>query len=180
MRKLIIIGALFLSFIITSLTVRYLLPQPPSIPVSQVALQVKLRQSPDKHLTLTSLYLQETYPSDYKVKLKDNFYTVQQTTENGEVLFSGQFTNTSVKIFDVFPGKSPIPPISTNMEEITLLLPYYLSARKIKFLDEANRLKLEVSINKSLLEPIKINRDLCGNGICDFNENFLTCYRDCL
>ena len=104
--------------------------------------------------------------------------------ESGDkVFFSGKVAKNKVS----FP---PYEILSENEEptssditlaplsEITLFLPYFTRAKKIVFFDEKNVEKLKVDLDEITL-PKDYTKRLCGNGICDFNENVLVCYKDC-
>ncbi|MBI2641767.1 hypothetical protein HYW87_04215, partial [Candidatus Roizmanbacteria bacterium] len=64
------------------------------------------------------------------------------------------------------------------LSELIVVLPYFITGDKVIFLDENKEEKLSFSL-KDLKLPEGYTKKLCGNGICDFNENILSCFNDC-
>lgn len=181
MKKTKIFLSFLASLIIITLAMKFIFPQPSAMPVSHVTFKMVFSQSPDKTLGLKSMKLEEGYFSDYQSKLTDNYYTILIYGKEKETLFKGWF-NSAITYAPPDPepgGKALGLPFTKQLDEILLFLPYFKSMRSLRFFDEQENLKLEVAINKDTLPPVRINRNLCGNGICDFNENFLSCFSDC-
>jgi hypothetical protein len=145
--------------------------------------KVVLRQTPDYTLSLKTLSVENSYSSDYKLAIPYGYYTVKIRGDGDNELFSGTVAKNKV----IFPadeielqeGEGSSSGVALEpLSEIALYLPYYTRAKKIIFYDEKNLEKLQVDFGEIGL-PEDYTRRLCGNGICDFNENILFCFKDC-
>src|SRR3989338_6689059 len=176
---LIILGAL----VVLTLPVVYFLSQSRNIPVSHAAVRLILGQTPDYRLSLRTLAVENAYSSEYQLAIPTGHYNVKIMGETGAVFFSGKISKNLVRYpadeIDVKGERAPRPDLLVEpLGEIVLLLPYYPRAKKIVFFDENNVEKMQVDLTKVTL-PKDYSKKLCGNGICDSNENILFCYKDC-
>lgn len=183
MNKLKIFVGITLSLLLTTLAVVFLVPQTPSMPISHQTLKITLKQDNNGNLTIENLRLDNLYPSNYQLKLTKNFLNIKIIGSSDKILFSGQVNN-KVIIPPVDFGESGgtttnQQAIFKQLDKIILYLPYYTSSRKIILTDDKGNQKLEVNLGNLKL-PADYVRNLCGNGICDFNENLISCPKDCL
>ncbi len=185
MSKLKILIAIILGLIFTTIIVAFFIPETTRMPLSHLVLKLVAHQTQSGELSLEQISLENLYPSDYKISFKENYYTIKILSKDNEELFSGQVLK-----------KQIIPPAETgdffetthnfvgegltekSIEEILVYLPYYKQAQKVIFLDEDGKEKLTVQLNDLKL-PENYSKKLCGNGICDFNENLFSCFSDC-
>ena len=98
----------------------------------------------------------------------------------GMPLFSGKFARDLVLMpYPKMINGQYLPPEILPLGEITLLLPYYREAELIIIKDEQGSDKLTINISDFSLNPVESYTKYCGNGICDTDENILSCYSDC-
>src|SRR3990167_4243126 len=98
----------------------------------------------------------------------------------GMPLFSGKFARDLVLMpYPKMINGQYLPPEILPLGEITLLLPYYREAEKIMIQDEQGNNKLTVALSDYSLTSVESYTKYCGNGICDTDENILSCYSDC-
>ena len=175
----IILAITVILILVTSFTL--FLSQSKNKPVNHAAIKVVLGQTPDYKLSLKSLSVEDAYSSDYKLAIPFGHYEVKIIGKNEVELFSGKVEKNKV-IFPPYeieePSDSTIKTTMEPLSEITVFLSYFTHAKKVVFLDEKNIEKLQVDI-ENLSLPQDITKKLCGNGICDSNENIFFCYKDC-
>ncbi|MBI4225719.1 hypothetical protein HY612_01260 [Candidatus Roizmanbacteria bacterium] len=179
--KIILISLAVLVF--TTLAFAYFAPQSKNTPVSHVAIRLVLDQTPDYRLSVKTLGVENAYFSDYKLDIPFGYYNIKILGNKNVAFFSGKVAKNKVSFppYEIVPqdeGPSSSVTIIEPLGQIGLFLPYFPQAKKIIFLDEKKQEKLQVDIAKLGL-PKDFSKKLCGNGICDFNENFLRCYKDC-
>lgn len=181
MRKLKIILPIIIVSILIGFTSIYL-SKSKLKPVSHAALKVVLNQTRDYRLSLRNISGENSYSSDYKLPIPYGYYVVKIIGEDGTELFSGKVEKNRVffppyEIDEKEESKSSVTTLEP-ISEMTLLLPFFSGAEKIILYDQNNQEKLEVDISKIEL-PKNYSQNNCGNGICDNNENFIFCFRDC-
>ncbi len=182
MTKTKLILAITTGLALTLLTIGYFLPRSKNRPVSHAALKLVLEQTPDYKLIYKDLSLENSYSSDYKLEIPYGYYNFKILGGRGEVLFFGKVAKNRVH-FPPYEINSQNEELSTELtvaplSDITLFLPYFTQAKKVVFFDENNVEKYQVELNEVTL-PKDYTKKLCGNGICDFNENIIFCYKDC-
>ncbi len=183
--KLAIVFSIFLSLLISLFVATWLLPVPTIVPVPRVNLNIVLDQSADQSLTLNNLFLGKGHYFNYDFYLPEYFYLIRISDNNKKVLFTGKVTYVS-EFEMISTSRSKKTPISTSKprrqlaSEILLILPFYRTAKYFEILDEKNILKLTVDLDSFHLVLPKEVSHICGDGICEFKENFLSCYRDCV
>lgn len=118
-------------------------------------------------LTLKDIGFEEVYPSDYKLELVSDFYTVKIIHPNRDILFSGKVAN---KIILYGEGE----PIEKIPQQLVLYLPDFQEAERIVFYDEAGNLKLTIYLKdydlKLLPTPtviIPTTLPISGQPTCD-------------
>jgi len=147
-------------------------------PLMHVALKILLTKDTDNNLIVKDLKLEEIYPLKYSKDLSDSFYKINIVDPKGKLLYEGKVAN-KVGIFtDTIPSVTPIPYKVVSVDEYLLLLPYYNQAKEVIIFDEQNKEKLKIPLKEYNLS-LGPARNLCGNGICDANENLFTCFSDC-
>lgn len=176
---LIILGGL----VFLTLPIIYFASQSINNPVSHAAVKVVLGQTTDYRLLLKTLAVENAYSSNYQLEIPHGHYNLKILGEADVVLFSGKVSKDLVRYPPDEIGvesEQTAPPVllAEPLNEIVLFLPYYPRAKKIVFFDENNLQKLQIELKKIKL-PKDYSKKLCGNGICDFNENLLLCYKDC-
>ncbi len=185
MWKLKLAVGIILSLVLTTISIAFFLPQTSSMPLNKLTLKIVLNQTSDFHLSLSAIDTEQTYSSDYQLNIPENFYLIKIFDSGNNILFSGKVSNVDI----IYPAEQFGPNISSSngggnfltnpSSQIVLYLPFYLVAKKIVFYDQVNNDKLDISLNK-LTIPNNYIKSLCGNGICDFNENIFSCPKDCL
>lgn len=176
---LIILGC----FVLLTLPIIYFASQSRNVPVSRAAIKVVLGQTQEYKLTLKTLAVENAYFSNYQLEIPHGYYNLKIVGHGDVVFFSGKVSKNLVRYppdeLEVENGQATPPYLSVEpLSEIVLFLPYYPRAKKIVFFDENNVEKLQIDLTKITL-PKDYSKKLCGNGICDFNENLLFCYEDC-
>jgi hypothetical protein len=149
------------------------------------ALKISVLQDENYQLRLNDVSIADTYPSNLKLDLDSNYYSINLYGEKDDLLFEGKVANSTRMYTESFVNSSlkSIEEGSVSakiiLPEITVFLPLYKKAVKVNFLNEQKVVKLSVDLTKY---PLKFNsqkENLCGNGICDTNENFINCFKDC-
>ncbi len=179
-QKIKILTAMIISLFFVTVSIRYFFPLPDTIPVPHLSLKLVLNQADDHSLSLHSMEFLNKYPQAYKLTIFRNYDKVVIRDKNKSALYEGTFVNKNIHLpVPPPPGQSPGEPIEIPLKEIALFLPYYKSMYQIDFYNEAGVLLLSVNMNKSFTPTHSGFQNLCGNGICDFNENILSCFSDC-
>lgn len=178
----IILAILAVLILVTSFTF-FLSSRSGNKPVSHAAVKVVLGQTPDYTLSLKTLSVENSYSSDYKLAVPYGYYNVKIIGDGDSEFFSGTVARNKVAFppdeIELQNGETSSVNVTLEpLSEIALYLPYYTRAKKIVFYDEKNLEKLQVDLGETSL-PEDYTRRLCGNGICDFNENILFCFKDC-
>lgn len=154
--------------------------------VVHTSLKMVFDQSVDFDLSLKDISIEDLYPVDYKLNIRSNFYTVK-VINKVKVLYTGKVNKKILTTWDIFEsdsdrlifqeGKNNL--IEEIPNEIILYLPYYKDAESVQIYDEYGSLKLTVNLKDYSLPVPKSETNLCGNGICDTNENIFSCFSDC-
>ena len=170
-------------FVLLTLPIIYFASQSRNIPVSRAAIKVVLGQTQDYRLSLNTLAVENSYSSDYQLEIPFGYYNIKILGDDDTVFFSGKVNKNLVRYppdeMEVESKQTTPPDLSVEpLSKIVLFLPYYTRGKKIVFFDEKNVEKLQVDLHKVTL-PKDYAKKLCGNGVCDFSENFLSCYKDC-
>lgn len=147
-------------------------------PLLHQTVQITLDQDQNKELQLAEIHVRDTYPDDYKLDLSQDYYTVNLYHRDGSLLLSGKELYQDTLVSSPETDGDFSTPSAKLRKKIVLYLPYYKNAQKVVISDEFNNAKLEFNLDDYLLKPVKI-QNLCGNGICDQNENIFSCYTDC-
>lgn len=179
-RRILVMIAILLSVLVMSIVV-YLVPFFPAKNAQQGAvLKLELNQD-SSGVSVAQMELKEGYPADYKIRYRDNFLTIKLVSEDNETLFSGAFLTKTVSIHESFEnGKQTASLSEIFFPKITLYLPYYRIAKTILISDESQREVLRKEIDHSSFETTSGFKRQCGNGICDQNENLISCFKDCM
>lgn len=118
-----------------------------------VALKIVIDQT-QTALEVKEVILAETNPSDYKLNLPKNYYTIEMRGADGKALFSGKIAHTVVS--EDIPSEDTgggEPPKSQKLQFLTLYLPYDSSVTTVLFLTEGGKKILTVNLDKYHLLP---------------------------
>jgi len=183
MTKLKFILPVTIILVIALLITGLYLPKQKNTPVSHAAVRVKLNQSEGYELSLEALSVENSYYSDYKLAQPFGYYTIKIFDSNKKEIFSGRAEKNKV-FFPPYEVASPrryeegASPDAEPLDEIILLLPFFPKAKKLVLSDDKNQEKLTLDLTKITL-PKNLIKNFCGNGICDSNENIVSCFKDC-
>ncbi|NTU46204.1 hypothetical protein HGA88_01110 [Candidatus Roizmanbacteria bacterium] len=170
---------LIASLILVSFVTLFINLLPSDSPVPHNALVLNLLQTPEGSVALQKLDVQDTYPSDYKLDIPNN-YLIVQIFKNKEKLFEGKVVNKETIVFTrPLDPHVVVKPYEISLNNVVVYLPYIRTATDIKVLDEKSNLKLSIHLASYKLNAVNIKSNLCGNGICDSNENAISCFSDC-
>jgi hypothetical protein len=152
-----------------------------NLPIQGVSFKVVVNQDKQSKLALKEITIVKNSPSDYKLEMNRNFYSIRIMDKKGKVLFAGKVTNRLEYMpIPPLPGEKAGKPIFEVLPQFTLYLPIYNNAVELVLLDESGNIKLKLdlaSYQKS--EEKKILDFSCGNAVCDSNENLFNCFKDC-
>ncbi|OGK13472.1 hypothetical protein A3I50_01315 [Candidatus Roizmanbacteria bacterium RIFCSPLOWO2_02_FULL_37_9] len=176
---LLIIGV----FVITVLFFSYFLTKKDEGPIEGMALSIVLRQSPEYKLSLKSIDIKQALTSDYQLNVPFGYYNLKILTEKEKLLLAGKVAKDKVNfppytIGDLVEEELPVNIIVEPLNEIVLYLPFFPKAKKVVITDENGIKKFEIETARLQLAKNVLIK-LCGNGICDFNENLFACFKDC-
>jgi len=178
-QRMLIITSLLLAIIVTSILI-YVIPLFPSDSASQNSvLLVKLHQE-DNRIDVAEMKIIEGYPPDYKINYQRNYLQFHILSDTNEILSSGTFLRKTEKIHESFvQGKQRGIVIEEPMNWITIYLSYFPNGKTLLITDDKKIEILRQDIDHSTLDTTSGNRHRCGNGICDQNENLISCFQDC-
>lgn len=148
-------------------------------PLTHQTIKIILKQEQDDRLSIKEIKVEDKYPEQYKLNPPTNYYVFEIDDKNGQKLFSGKVVNKEILYYFPLSEDNLSPPRVTTIDEITVYLPFYTNAERIRILDEKEQVKLELALKEFNLQPLKTIQNLCGNGICDANENIVGCFSDC-
>lgn len=111
-------------------------------------LKIDIDHADRQNLTVAGIHTEDLPPEDYKVSFMDNYYNLQILDSSDSIVFSGQ---TKSRIFQPPPDSLLETPPDRGIVEIhdpvmTLNLPYFSEAKKVRILDEKNILLLEINL----------------------------------
>lgn len=151
--KIKIAGTIIVSLIITILFARYIFPQQEQTVPSNLAIKTVLAQTPNMSLTLKQIKVEVAGSVNYKLNLRENYYTFKLLDSNNKVLYQGRILNKYIipppDYFGSDPSKAP-KWRETRVEipnTLSLNLPYFKDTKRILFVDENGVVKLEVNVN---------------------------------
>ena len=153
LENLKIVLALVLGFVISAVLIHFIYPQTSPTPPPNLAIKTVIAQSTDLNLRLDQLNVEKINSSNYQLNLDRNYYTVKIFDDKNVELFSGKVLNKYIKFPTDYFGSNPkVDPARETVKTIipqtlTLYLPYFKNAKRVRFLDEAGKLKLEISVN---------------------------------
>lgn len=123
-------------------------------------------------LKLNNLYLTQATAPDRKIVRKTD-YKAKLISFSGENLYSFSFEMPRIEYPFYNPYNDtirPSPIVYGNVDRM-LAVPYYSDAKKMEVYDIMNRKVLEVDLTQY--------SSLCGDKICEQNENSVQCPQDC-
>jgi hypothetical protein len=144
------------------------------------SIEITLFHDKTNSFSLKKIEIVDLSPESYKMNYAREHKIVIIKKENGENLFKGQFiTETNIVTDTRIQGKQSGSSDRVVINPVVLHLPIYKNASEIIILDENGTQLTSISFN---LNEYKINYSYkfsCGNGLCDRNENILSCFTDC-
>lgn len=138
-----------------------------------------ITQDQNWNLHLNSLELKEGYPQEYKLNLPQYYYNFLILDGNKRSLDSGKFLFKTIIVAETFEEQPRQSESTVALENITLRLPYYKEGKQLLIIDGEGNEKLKVDLSHLSPPESYHNPNLCGNNMCDSNENILTCFNDC-
>ena len=134
-------------------------------PLPQQTLKIILNQESPTKVNTQQVLSESGNPVLYQTNPVVNFYNLQITGTNNEVLFEGKISYDTTTIEDVIsvtpaPRNFQLPSYSS----LTLYLPYYSEAQRVKIYDEKNNLLLDINLLTYGIGSIKryAECDQCG------------------
>ncbi len=116
-------------------------------PLPQQTLKIVLNQENPTKLTTQNLFIETGNPILYQTNPVANFYELKITGADNAVLFEGKISYDTTTIEDVItvtpaPRNIGLPSFSS----LTLYLPYYAEAERVKMYDEKGTLLLDINL----------------------------------
>ncbi len=119
-----------------------------ALPQIGKTLKVEINKTDMQNLSVSRIVTENLPPEDYKVSFTDNYYNLQILGASDALLFSGQTKSRLIQ-----PVADPLTPgpveghvVELKYPLMTLNFPYYAEAKKIRILDENNKLLLEINL----------------------------------
>lgn len=123
------------------------------------------------NINLIDVSVKQGYAPDRRIQPEDG-YRCDVVSFSNTVLYSFKFEIPRILMTPPpLPGEEPRGPIYLDNVNFTLLIPYFENGKSINIYDPSNFLVLSVDVSQFA--------KLCGNGICDYGENYKNCPQDC-
>jgi len=179
-------GIMAIAFVIMTGVVK-VAPFPTSsfstLPYKTIELQIEQRG--ENNLFLESAFVKQSYPLNYSTQTNEKHYEYEILDKENKVLTTGIFnSHLKVALFrrqEVGDVAYTIPEVP--LRKINLFLPVYVASDKVQIKNKNQQvilsLNLESVLGEATSRKVLFPETVCGNGICDINENFLSCHKDC-
>jgi hypothetical protein len=184
--KIKIIIAVFFTVTVFAFLFFIFVPVSGNQPFNYLSLHLILDQPEKNVLHVGKIMLEEGYPQDFKINHTRNYYLISQIDGKNRELFRGKILNSyQLMPYIIRSNNSQLdknnfePQPEILVDTLDLFLPYFREAKQIEiFSEDGNRILL-INLSDYGLRLPKRTVNLCGNGICDYDEKLLTCYKDC-
>jgi hypothetical protein len=147
-------------------------------PISHVALLFQFETKEDK-INVNKIDLVENYPEKTENSYTENFLEIQLLDTEGKLIVKIQKPTTRLALLDFDNPDQATAPIEEKINEFISLLPYQPNADTLIVKDDNGNNLLTLKLKDYNFSKIDLHQKLCGNGICDISENYLSCRKDC-
>lgn len=132
--------------------------------IPNTTLKIILNQSVATQIKAQSVGVEHSNPEQYMVELLSDFYQLTIVDTSGSPIFEGKIKKIETVLVEHDPSVPQLPDKTVHPDLITIYLPHFNEAKRVKISDETGKLLLEINLDLYSITTTDryANCDECG------------------